>query len=286
MKKHMGIDINKYDYLMFVDASGDDGIKFDTGSSSCYAVAGYLVRREDLGDDIQLLRNIRGIISGQPARELKYSTLRRHKNRKYAFPLFAELHGQVFGRVSFKKILVSRGTFSTEAKEFSVVSHAVAISLLNNCADVEGKKVLIVVDRMKNTEERPVQMLADSSMHDDMGRLAGYDLIFRDSKDADFQLIQVADFFAGILREYFERYETDPMMRRFWNKCPICSKNTRLILCGRSGSKDRASLNGSSNIRYLRPLFHARNNLDIIDHLYLDPPDLFGNLFYLYCPKI
>ncbi len=282
----MGIDINQFDYLFFVDASGDDGSKFDAGSSSCYAVAGYLVRREDLGDDIQLLRNIRGIVSGQPDRELKYSTLRRHKNRDPAFKIFREFHGQVFGRVSFKKILVNNGTFDTDEKAFSVISHAVAISLLNKCEDVVGKKVLIVVDRMKNTEERPVRMLADTSMHEDMGRLASYELIFRDSKDANFQLIQVADFFAGILREYFEKYETNPLMQKFWKTCPICSMNSRIKLCGRSGSKERASLNGSSNIRYLRPLFRVQNNFELLEHLYLDPPDLFGNLFYFYCPKI
>ncbi len=282
----MKVNIQDYDYFMFVDASGCDGTKFDSGSSSCYAVAGYLVAKEFLQEDLQTLCDIRKIISGDPGRELKYSTLRRHKNRAAAFAQFKRFHGHALGRVAFKKILVARDEYNTSGKIFSVLMHAITISFLESYSEVAGKKVLIVVDRMKNTEEIPVQYLASGSMHNNLTEVKNYDLIFRDSKDKDFQLIQVADFISGILRDYFEQYESNSVMIEFWRRCPLCLNTRYRHLCGKRGRKNREALIDSSNFKHIRGFFPCSQLSRFIRCLTFMPSDIFENLHYLFCFKI
>lgn len=282
----MRINIQDYDYFMFVDASGCDGTKFESGSSSCYAVAGYLVAKEYLDEDIQTLCDIRRIISGDPNRELKYSTLRKHKKRDAAFALFNQFHGHALGRVAFKKVLVARNQFDSSNKIFSVLMHAIAISFLQSYEEVSGKKVLIVVDRMKNTEETPVQFLASGRMQGNITNVAGYDLVFRDSKDKDFQLIQVADFISGILREYFEQYESNSLMIDFWNRCPLCENNRKRHLCGKAGRGKRSQIYASSNFKYIRGFFPRQGSKQFMECLTLHPTDILDRMFYMYCFKI
>lgn len=282
----MKIDINDFDYALFVDASGCDGIKFDNGSSSCYTVAGYLVSVDNIPADMDVLRSIRQLISGDPERELKYSSLRKHKNREAAFALFSQFSGRALGRVSFKKILLSSNQFDTRDKVFSSVAHAVMISLLSFCREVYGKRVLIVVDRMKYTEESPVHFLANTQMHDALKKLGSYELIFRDSKDKDFQLIQVADFIAGIMRGFFELYETDPIMMDFWRKCYHCNNAREKHLCGKNGRRNKLRLISQTNFRYIYDLLFNPKVSDLYYPISSEPIAAMGSIYFLYCPKI
>lgn len=282
----MAIDINNYDYALFVDASGCDGTKFDKGSSICYAVAGYLVPVSDIPADIATLSQIRQIICGDPTRELKYSTLRRHRKRSDAFSLFSSFHGRAIGRVSFKKVLLSSNQFDTNYKAFTAIAHAVTISLLSYCEEVFGKKVLIVVDRMKYTEESPVHFLANNQMQDALQRLSSYDLIFRDSKDKNYQLIQVADFISGILREFFELYETDPIMSDFWRKCYFCNNAREKHLCGKKGRSARSILIYRNTFQYVYSMFFCPQCKQLSYPIAPDPVAALGSIYYLYCAKI
>ena len=241
---------------------------------------------EDVAADVQVLSQIRQTISGDPNRELKYSTLRRHKDRDQAFELFGQLHGRTVGRVSFKKILVSTGKYDSTGKVFSVIAHAVAISLLEYCEEVSNKDVLIIVDRMKQTEEQPVQMLADGQMHQNITNVHSFDLIFRDSKDARFQLIQIADFVSGILREFFEMYETNSLMKDFWRRCPICNRDRSMHLCGKSGRRNRTILINQTNMKYIYSMFLGWQKGWLPFRVTFDPVSISDNEKYLSCPKI
>jgi len=42
------IDICNFDYFMFVDASGDDGNKFDKDSSLCFTTACFITKTSGL----------------------------------------------------------------------------------------------------------------------------------------------------------------------------------------------------------------------------------------------
>ncbi len=281
----MKINIDKYDYLMFVDASGCDGVQFDNGSSLCYAVAGYLVKKTDIENDLATLQEMRRIISGDPNRELKYSTLRRHKKRELVFALFQQLKGIAVGRVSFKKELVQKNNFHSEGKAFSVVAHAIAITFLQNCEETKDKHVLIVVDRMKKTEEDPVKYLANNGMQQNITNVASYDLIFRDSKDGNFQLLQIADFISGILREYFELYEEDKDILTFLRLCKICYFNRLSHLCGHKGKQKRHVAMFKGNLHYLNGVFPLFVPSKLRFRISLDPPDMDDKFSFLFCYK-
>ena len=61
------------EYVMYVDASGDDGIKFDAGSSLMYSVSCFLLKREDIPHNMSILSQIKGLMGAKETDEVKYN---------------------------------------------------------------------------------------------------------------------------------------------------------------------------------------------------------------------
>ena len=75
----MKVDPSNYDYVMYVDASGDDGFKFEKDSSICYCAAALLVKQEDISHNLAILEQIKKIVGCKATDEVKYSKIRRHR---------------------------------------------------------------------------------------------------------------------------------------------------------------------------------------------------------------
>ena len=65
------------DYHLFVDASGDDGLKFEKGSSSCFVASNLIVKTEDIKFNKSILAEIKRLMGAKAKDEVKYHNLRR-----------------------------------------------------------------------------------------------------------------------------------------------------------------------------------------------------------------
>lgn len=84
-------------------------------------------------------------------------------------------------------------------QDLSGVTHVFPyLSLRTSSLITDNDKILIVIDNMKKREMDSIKSILSTS------NLDNYDLIFRDSKDKNFSLIQIADIMAGSIRTYYE----------------------------------------------------------------------------------
>lgn len=280
------IDIGKYDYIMFVDASGDDGFKFDKGSSLCYAVSCFLVKKPDLEHNINILNKIKHLMNydiNNPNHELKYTSLRRHPKSKESHEYLKELKGSLFSTIAFKEFLIGDPNFEADDKFFSSACHTLSIqSIKNYCSENDINNVLIVIDRMKKLEMDNVAFLSEFNLKK-IDNIKNFDIIFKDSKDKDFQLIQIADVLSGINRNFFELYKTCSGFIEFWKKCPLClwSKKNNLVAC--RNNKNQIEPKKHYNFNCIKAL-HYHQDLTM-KNLIILPPNKAAHLHFIRCKK-
>lgn len=277
----MKIDPNKYDYVMYVDASGDDGFKFDHDSSICYVAAALLVKQEDIEHNLAILGQIKKIVGCKQTDEVKYSRIRRHRQSHEALSLLQNIYGKLSCYVIFKKEIDSSSYIGN--KKMSVICHYMALSSLKFFKLKETEKVLIAIDRMKQTEEQPLKYVVDSRMNRE-----NVSVTFRDSKDSNFLLIQIADLLCGAIREHFEQYETNADMLYFARTCPPCRKLHKMHrtpphpIC-KHGKSHATKIINSKALKYVMPLFPVSHSFDMMKYFYMEPAYMMGRHFYLIC---
>jgi len=134
----------------------------------------------------------------------------------------------MFTYVAFKKLMPLPTETQRLNKELSSLSHILPIMVMQR--HYPDKKALIVIDNMKHVEQRLVSNVLQVGMQ--TGEYSAHEVIFKDSKDKQFQLIQIADLLAGINRAFFETYESCKTFKAFWNSCPPCfNKSKASIFC-------------------------------------------------------
>ena len=268
---------------MYVDASGDDGFQFNNGSSLCYVAAALLVKQKDVEHNLSILGQIKQIVGCKSTDEVKYSRIRRHKRADEALSLLQNIRGNLSCFVIFKKE-VNPSDYSGN-KLMSICCHVMALKSFSHYHFTRPNKVLVAIDRMKQTEEEPIKTLLE-----DNNVKPSYDstVIFRDSKDANFLLIQIADLLCGAIREHFEQYETNEDMMYFSQKCPPCFnlKSTKRsytkALC--KNRKGRISnIVNSKRLKYVYPLFPVTQSPDMIDYCFMEPSWMLEKHFYMVC---
>lgn len=205
-------DFSIYKYIMFVDASGDDGYKFkDTssdGSSYSFVVSCFVTTPMDLEFNKQVLLRTKDALCVKHNQEIKSTALKRHRNADSAYEALSHLKGFAYSLVADKRLLEkAEPDNAMEFREISImakhdlsgVTHTFPfIALSNSKLITRHDKVLIVIDNMKKREMESIKsILSDFSSEQ-------YDLVFRDSKDKDFSLIQIADIISGTIRTYYE----------------------------------------------------------------------------------
>lgn len=204
IKKERDIKLSDYDYVMFVDASGDDGLCFESGASKTYAVACYVIPANSLDASNQDIDDIKHIIGAIPKQEVKSTTILRHKKRKEVLSFIRDLGGDLYAHISFKEKMVEHNMINLDTvknKFFSVVCHTYPIKVFSNY--YKNKRILVLIDNMKKIEQSLVQYILKTEL-DFVPSLPTDDLdfCFIDSKSYMYRSIQFADIFAGILREY------------------------------------------------------------------------------------
>jgi len=137
--------------------------------------------------------------------EVKYKSLKRNKNKNEVLKILSTAKGMVFGVVFFKKHLTEEVYTDLKLKGLTCMCHALAID--NVTKSIDGN-ILFVVDRMKSVEEDRVSKLIKTNS-----------IIFRDSKDQTYPLIQLADVdYARLEENYVLIIKIIKLIRKSWEK--------------------------------------------------------------------
>jgi hypothetical protein len=159
-------------------------------------------------------------------KELKSTTLKRHRFSQKAYSHIKEFKGTAFSCIAFKKELLKTQPELCKEDSKAISSliqtfpyYAINHSKFFNLTD----KVLIVMDNMKKIEMDKVKKdLLSFSVHSNVSE--NYSVIFRDSKMEKYDLIQVADAISGTIRTYFEQEPTNDVLKMY---CKTCKNFTK-----------------------------------------------------------
>lgn len=129
--------------------------------------------------------------------------------------------------------------------------------------------ILVVIDNMKKREMESIRsILSDFDCNN-------FDLIFRDSKDKDFTLIQIADILAGTIRDY---YETSLPISSHNRYCGFCTKAANKMNSNKPFTKCKDK---KFKKNYLPYISNKKFNIVISIHLYINCHNLFGDRFVI-----
>lgn len=276
-------DFNSYKYIMFVDASGDDGYKFgknrSDGSSFSFVVSCFVTEPKYLEYNNNILAEMKKTLFIKPEHEIKSTALKRHKNADAAYDVFSKLKGFAYSLVADKKLIKEvKPDGTNEYREITLIAqndlsgitHVFpVVSLFDSELVTMQDKILIVIDNMKKREMESIKSILSDFDHNN------YDLIFRDSKDKDFALIQIADILAGTIRDYYEESLPISSHNRYCGFCTRAAKNknSNKIFAKCKDKKFRKN--------YLPYISNKKFNIVISIHLYTNPTSLFGEHFVI-----
>ena len=285
------ININKYDYIMFVDASGDDGMKFEKDSSLCFTTACFITDFKDISHNTDVLNRIKTISGRKTTDELKFSGFRRHPKYKEALKELITIKGNFSLHTAFKQKLTEDEHFSNpKSKKLSAFAHVFPITTIMESSMFEGKHVLICIDRMKELEMKTVELVLNYLAPTRRKMHCTYDIVFKDSKAVGFELIQMADLAAGLGRRFFEHTITDPSAISFIRICVQCLlavKAKRLKhSCKTHGitQKTRKQLL-NSDFKYITQNLLESDSSALRIAIGFFPPDINKNYYFLVCDK-
>lgn len=218
-------DFNSYKYIVFVDASGDDGYKFgknrNDGSSLSFVVSCFVTDPKDLEYNKSILLEMKHTLFIKPEQEIKSTALKRHRNAEAAYEILSRLRGFAYSLIADKRLIKDAqpdnnkefGELTIIAQHFlSGITHLFPLYNLSEIVQNQ-ERILIVIDNMKKREMDSIRAF----LYLEPPFL--YDLSFRDSKDKDFSLIQIADIMAGTIRNYYENCLPVSAHNRF---CGLC----------------------------------------------------------------
>lgn len=292
-------NLNVYKYIMFVDASGDDGYKFKNtrgdGSSYSFVVSCFMTTPEDYEYNKAVLVSMKKAMFVKPEQEIKSTALRRNRNADKVYKELQSLKGICFSLIADKKLIQDCRPLSDKDfyrltqiayNDLSGITHAFPYIALSQSGLIsEYDKVLIVIDNMKKREMDSIKNILGTEFSADK-----YDLIFRDSKDKMFPLIQIADIMAGTIRNY---YENSLPLKTHNQYCKLClhaniRKNEKLRFSNQACRKPKLKklFNASIKDKHFNSVmeFHQSGNFtEMGTHFVIIPVDQMLYFMYIDC---
>lgn len=282
------IIFSNYDKIMFIDESGDDGFNFSKekgkGSSTLYVTSCFITTPEYIDHNIKVLNNAKRELKLE-GKELKSTTLKRHRFSANAYEHFKNIKGYAFSFVAFKKSIknstrpIVKSFADTSDKELSGILHEFPFTALNHLQLIQNnEKVLIVFDCLKKTEQQYVNnsLEKESKKHN-----ATVDIIYRDSKSEKYQLIQIADVIAGTVRSYIENNLNITIFNKICRDCYYLNNK-----CNRlpTQKKTLQNLNIENKYKYIFRLHSQEDRPQITSiHVYSLPAYCIDYFSYLTC---
>ena len=290
--KAKNTDYSNYNKIVFVDASGDDGFVFDNekgnNSSSIFLVSAFMTTPDNIEHNNTVLNSIKDELNLPHSQELKSTTLKRHRFSSQAYECFSNLHGVAFSEIAFKEKLLKEKKknkdksfyallVENEKKQLSGLLHSFPFYALEQLELLNANdKVLIVFDNMKTIEEKSV--LAE--LKNFVSQNIKYDILFADSKDDRFSLIQIADAICGTVRDFFENEKYS----RNFKMCSMCK--IRMMQCFKTptGQKRLRKVKINKNHSIILDL-HSREETASFsaNHMFTIPSEVYNNYYFLHC---
>ena len=254
-------------HLVYVDGSGDDGFSFSDekgkGSSNCFTVAMFVTKVEDVDHNIQVLNECKVLAGHQDMNnELKYTRVRRHRNApKIMDVMSSRIKGEVVVFNAFKR----RDMDSSQKDYLTTVCHSFPIEKLPEFYQDTIDSFCVVIDRMKKVEQEGLSLALDRVNSPVSKEIS---ICYMDSKDSNTPLLQVADYFAGMMREAFEAVYDDIVVFDSLRCCEMCFRSRLLSRAAREPSRclykkrklklPRVAINNFSAVK--RVLYHNKVN--------------------------
>ena len=281
------VDYSNYDKVVFVDASGDDGFIFDDenghNSSKLFLVSAFMTTPDNIEHNNSVLNSIKDELNLNHSKELKSTTLKRHRFAPQAYEHFSDLRGVAFSQIAFKeKILNHNDTryyelVENKKKQLSGLIHSFPFHALQQLELLNSNtKVLIVFDNMKTIEEKSVLETLEEFNELDIE----YNVIFADSKDSRFSLIQIADAICGTVRDFFET-------ENFSNEFKICNMcKIRMQKCFKTPTGQKRLKKVQLEQKHSIVLnLHSPNEDSRFsaNHMFTLPSKVYNNYYFLHC---
>lgn len=289
--KEKDIIFSNYDKILFIDESGDTGFTFNddknTSSSELYVTSCFITTPDNIPYNIELLNMAKHELN-LDNKELKSTTLKRHRFADKAYEHFKDLKGYAFSFVAFKQSLynnkseILKSFATTEDKFLSGTLHGFPISALIHLQLInQSDKILIVFDRLTKDEQVCVENALNTKNWNTHNNATA---IYRDSKSQKYQLIQIADMIAGTVRTYIESNMQNSFIKTTCKKCyylnNYCNKHPTF-------KKQIAKINIENKYRYIFKLHSQPNKPQITAvHVYSLPPDYMDYFSFLTCKII
>lgn len=290
--KAKNTDYSNYNKVVFVDASGDDGFVFDRekgkNSSSIFLVSAFMTTPDNIEHNNKVLNSVKDELNLPHSQELKSTTLRRHRFASQAYECFSDLRGVAFSEIAFKEIILKekqknkdKSKYSQlvqdEKKKLSGLSHSFPFYALEQLKLLNpNDKVLIVFDNMKTIEEESVLTELKNLISPNIE----YDILFADSKDDRFSLIQIADAVCGTVRDFFENENYS----KNFKMCKICKIGKKKCFKTPTGKKRLRKVNISKKHSIILDL-HSRDKDSPFsaNHMFSIPSEVYDNYYFLHC---
>lgn len=281
---------NQYTHHVYADASGDDGFKFEDkdhgldGSSYWFAIAPIIMEAEDVSHNKQIVLDLKRTIGLRPRDEITWRRLRKHRRRQEALNILSELRLRVVAAAAGKQVIRDLQLRDPKAKVLSALLHTFWLRvLLEMFPTALAKSILVMIDNYKAglvdfekvvrdyARRRSARMAA---LKENQAPRNPFQIEFRPS--TSIQLLQLADIFAGMVRDLFEGLRGQQLP-----PCAVClSKRWR----GCTFKSSRRIIGDPTLVMFLQP-YLARGLRDRVWEygILVRPPQLARRYYFVEC---
>lgn len=241
-------DLRSFTHRIYVDFSGDDGHYNTPGSSQCICIAWVLSNEEYLDHNRSVVLKIKKAIGCDPKHELKYKTLRRHKNREIALRILSQLKVKVVIIPVFKRYISEQELRDPHTKKLVDLLHTFPLErFFPYMRTVNPKSYFQLIFDEVSWSGCPDDIIEDfkNNQNLDWGQARSDWLLF--AKSHSNLMIQLADIISGVGREF-----ADGLIGRALPPCPTCVGKRKMQHC--PYKLGRLKIPGESLLHTLQPL--------------------------------
>jgi hypothetical protein len=278
-----------YTHAVYSDFSGDDGFRFDRGSTACLTFAWVVTREDDLAYNEGIIYEIKRAVGCRTADELKYSSLRRRTNKDRALGILQNARVDVFALAVFKTELREAGHRDPETelreagyrdpktKRLVVITQSFPFALvLERLRERYGAvRPRIVADELHWAETQDSVISVATGMLPAVPRDA-----FQFRSSAATPMLQMADLVAGAVREFCEKIQETRQLP----PCHVCrARHFKPRDC-----QWRRSNKGVDGFWLLKPIYpflfkNATHGFRAVEGLYVQPEPARQRLEFVDC---
>jgi hypothetical protein len=271
-------DLQPFTHRIYMDFSGDDGDPGTPGSSKTICGAWILSSEEDIRHNEGVVLKIKKTIGCNKVDELKYRSIRRHPKKQEALDLLSELRVKVILSLVIKSQIHESDIKSPNTKRLLHLIHSFPLVTFRDYCSNNKINIYfqLVIDEMgwSGIYEGIREEIKKSIDGLDWDNARPDWLYFGKSEKS--LMLQLADIFAGIGREYIEELDGTK-----FPPCRLC-QNAGWNTCRLRRSKQ--GLGHNKAIKQIMPFWVRRRNGSYFGYgLTVRPPEIEKDYLFIEC---